>query len=166
LGLAWSVIHNVVGVVQGTGSRYDAQIAVVGRSLQGRLGAIKYFMVGCGALGCELFKNFAMMGVACTTGKITVTDDDTIEKSNLSRQFLFRNYNVGQSKSKAAMDAIKTMNPAICVDARQVQSVLGPRDAVSASSPGICTLLQWSVRAGSLAAEPHEPSLRRTASRL
>jgi len=104
---------------QATGSRYDAQIAVVGRTLQGKLGAVKYFMVGCGALGCELFKNFAMMGVACTTGKVTVTDDDTIEKSNLSRQFLFRNYNVGQSKSKAAMDAIKIMNPSIVVDARQ-----------------------------------------------
>ncbi len=44
-------------------------------------------MVGCGALGCELFKNFAMMGVACgEKGVITVTDDDVIEKSNLSRQ--------------------------------------------------------------------------------
>ena len=40
----------------------------------------RYFMVGCGALGCELFKNFAMMGVACTTGKVTVTDDDVLPR--------------------------------------------------------------------------------------
>ena len=79
------------------GSRYDAQISVLGRTFQGKLGAQKIFMVGCGALGCELFKNFAMMGVACgKEGSVTVTDDDVIEKSNLSRQFLFRNYNVGQ----------------------------------------------------------------------
>ena len=47
-------------------------------------------------------------------------DVQTIEKSNLSRQFLFRNYNVGQSKSIAAVDAIRAMNPSITVDARQV----------------------------------------------
>ena len=106
--------------VQPTGSRYDAQITVFGRSFQGKLGALNLFMVGCGALGCELFKNFAMMGVACgPNGKVTVTDDDVIEKSNLSRQFLFRNYNVGQSKSIAATTAIKEMNASIRVDANQ-----------------------------------------------
>jgi hypothetical protein len=52
--------------------------------------------VGAGALGCEFFKNFAMMGVATDTGLLTVTDDDVIERSNLSRQFLFRNWNIGR----------------------------------------------------------------------
>jgi ubiquitin-activating enzyme E1 len=48
-------------------------------------------MVGAGALGCEYLKLFALMGLGCDkSGKITVTDDDTIEKSNLNRQFLFR----------------------------------------------------------------------------
>ena len=47
--------------------------------------------VGAGAIGCELLKNFAMMGVgSCPEGKVIVTDMDTIEKSNLNRQFLFR----------------------------------------------------------------------------
>lgn len=47
--------------------------------------------VGAGAIGCELLKNFAMMGLGCgPEGSITVTDMDTIEKSNLNRQFLFR----------------------------------------------------------------------------
>uniref|UniRef100_A0A6T6VVW8 E1 ubiquitin-activating enzyme n=1 Tax=Hemiselmis tepida TaxID=464990 RepID=A0A6T6VVW8_9CRYP len=105
---------------KGVGNRYDAQVAVLGRTLQGKMGDLKYFMVGCGALGCELFKNFAMMGVACgDKGMITVTDDDVIEKSNLSRQFLFRNFNVGQSKSVAATNAVKGMNGAIKIDARQ-----------------------------------------------
>ena len=49
------------------------------------------FQVGAGAIGCELLKNFAMMGVGCCPeGRIIVTDMDTIEKSNLNRQFLFR----------------------------------------------------------------------------
>lgn len=106
--------------LQPTGSRYDAQISVLGRSFQGKLGAQKIFMVGCGALGCELFKNFAMMGVSCgKDGLVTVTDDDVIEKSNLSRQFLFRNYDVQQSKSISATKAIRNMNPSIHVQANQ-----------------------------------------------
>jgi ubiquitin-activating enzyme E1 len=53
--------------------------------------------VGAGALGCEFLKNFAMMGIACgDSGLVTVTDDDVIEKSNLSRQFLFRNWHIGK----------------------------------------------------------------------
>ena len=51
----------------------------------------KYFVVGAGAIGCELLKNFAMVGLgASEEGKIIVTDMDHIEKSNLNRQFLFR----------------------------------------------------------------------------
>ena len=41
--------------------------------------------VGAGALGCELLKNFAMMGVGVGGGALTLTDDDVIEVSNLSR---------------------------------------------------------------------------------
>ena len=52
--------------------------------------------MGAGALGCEFLKNFAMMGVGCDGGMLTVTDDDVIEKSNLSRQFLFRDWNLGR----------------------------------------------------------------------
>ena len=53
-------------------------------------------MVGAGALGCEFIKNFAMMGLSTHNGKVTVTDDDVIEKSNLSRQFLFRDWDIGR----------------------------------------------------------------------
>lgn len=46
--------------------------------------------MGAGAIGCELLKNFAMVGLAAGEGEVIVTDMDTIEKSNLNRQFLFR----------------------------------------------------------------------------
>ena len=79
------------------GSRYDGQIAVFGRTVQQKLEQLRTFLVGAGALGCEFIKNFAMMGVATdNAGLITLTDDDTIEKSNLSRQFLFRDWNIGR----------------------------------------------------------------------
>jgi len=55
--------------------------------------------VGAGAIGCELLKNFAMIGLGCgEDGAITVTDMDTIEKSNLNRQFLFRPWDVTVSR--------------------------------------------------------------------
>uniref|UniRef100_A0A672GQP2 E1 ubiquitin-activating enzyme n=1 Tax=Salarias fasciatus TaxID=181472 RepID=A0A672GQP2_SALFA len=71
-------------------SRYDGQIAVFGTKLQDLLGKQRYFLVGAGAIGCELLKNFAMIGLASSEGEVIVTDMDTIEKSNLNRQFLFR----------------------------------------------------------------------------
>lgn len=49
-----------------------------------------------GAIGCELLKNLAMVGVACgPDGKLKITDMDQIEISNLNRQFLFRKDDVG-----------------------------------------------------------------------
>lgn len=44
-------------------SRYDDMIAVFGRELQEKLKEQKTFMVGAGALGCELIKSFALMGL-------------------------------------------------------------------------------------------------------
>ena len=47
------------------GSRHDDHIAMLGQDLQSRLGEMRTFMVGCGALGCEFLKNFALIGLAC-----------------------------------------------------------------------------------------------------
>jgi len=94
------------------GSRYDNQIAVFGNKFQHKLGQLKYFLCGAGALGCEFLKNFAMMGLACGEGgMLHVTDMDNIEKSNLNRQFLFRDYDIGKMKSACAARAIVHMNP-------------------------------------------------------
>jgi len=69
-----------------TGSRHDDQIAIYGQELQEKLGKVNLFMVGAGALGCELIKAFALMGIACSpTGNVHCTDNDNIEVSNLNR---------------------------------------------------------------------------------
>ncbi|KAM6307706.1 LOW QUALITY PROTEIN: ubiquitin-like modifier-activating enzyme 1, partial [Podargus strigoides] len=100
-------------------SRYDGQIAVFGAAMQEKLGAQKYFVVGAGAIGCELLKNFAMMGLGCgPEGSVIVTDMDTIEKSNLNRQFLFRPWDVTKLKSERAAAAVREMNPALRVSSR------------------------------------------------
>lgn len=99
-------------------SRYDNQIAVFGNEYQNKLREQKLFLVGSGAIGCETLKNYSMLGVASKgEGKIWVTDMDTIEKSNLNRQFLFRTKDIGQLKSKAAACASQEMNPDVVIEA-------------------------------------------------
>ncbi|GAV27416.1 hypothetical protein PMKS-000883 [Pichia membranifaciens] len=93
-------------------SRYDNQIAVFGLDFQRKLANLKIFLVGSGAIGCEMLKNWAMMGIATgPEGKIFITDNDTIEKSNLNRQFLFRAKDVGKNKSEVSSNAVCAMNP-------------------------------------------------------
>ncbi|ODV75887.1 E1 ubiquitin-activating protein UBA1 [Cyberlindnera jadinii NRRL Y-1542] len=93
-------------------SRYDAQIAVFGLDFQKKIANSKTFLVGSGAIGCEMLKNWALMGLGSgPEGKIIVTDNDTIEKSNLNRQFLFRPKDVGQGKSEVAAKAVIAINP-------------------------------------------------------
>ena len=78
------------------------------------MGALRYFLVGAGAIGCEMLKNWGLMGVACGTGGcVHVTDMDTIEKSNLNRQFLFRAKDIQKMKAVTAAEAVVRMNPAV-----------------------------------------------------
>ncbi|KAJ1407798.1 hypothetical protein B484DRAFT_337152, partial [Ochromonadaceae sp. CCMP2298] len=104
------------------GCRYDGQIMVFGREMQRRLGGLNMFLVGAGAIGCEMVKNWAMMGVSCgdgggQAGTTYVTDMDHIEKSNLSRQFLFRNCDINCPKSSTAVRAVRVMNPSLSATA-------------------------------------------------
>lgn len=95
-----------------SGTRYDGQTAVFGREFQEKLANINEFLVGAGAIGCEMLKNWAMIGLATgPKGKISVADMDQIEKSNLNRQFLFRPKDVGKLKSECAAEAVQFMNP-------------------------------------------------------
>lgn len=106
---------------QPIGSRYDAQIAIFGKKFQEKLGDVKYFIVGAGAIGCELIKNFAMIGAGVRNGQLFITDMDLIEKSNLNRQFLFRPKDVQKPKAQTAVAAIKQMNPEIKVTAYELR---------------------------------------------
>ncbi|KAK6916608.1 Ubiquitin-activating enzyme, SCCH domain [Dillenia turbinata] len=69
----------------------------------------KVLMVGAGGIGCELLKTLALSGFQ----DIHIIDMDTIEVSNLNRQFLFRQSHVGQSKAKVARDAVLKFRPHI-----------------------------------------------------
>ena len=104
------------------GSRFDYQISVLGKDFQNRIGSQKVFLVGCGALGCEYMKALALMGAGSGHGgKVTVVDMDTIEVSNLSRQFLFREEDVKNFKSTTAARVVKSWVPSMNVEALQAR---------------------------------------------
>ncbi|MFX1281444.1 MAG: ThiF family adenylyltransferase, partial [Promethearchaeota archaeon] len=69
-------------------------------------------IVGIGALGCEIAKDFSLMGI----GKLILIDLDTIETSNLSRQMLFRPGDEGRPKAEVAAERLKEMNPYLNID--------------------------------------------------
>lgn len=68
-------------------------------------------VVGAGALGNEVLKNLALMGI----GNILIADFDTIEDSNLSRSVLFRASDRGRRKVDAAAERVKELNPDVNV---------------------------------------------------
>lgn len=95
---------------------------VVGDDLIKEIEKCRLFMIGSGAIGCELLKNYAMinLGVApadptnkTKQGMIVLTDPDHIEVSNLNRQFLFREKHIRKPKSSTAAASVIQMNPAL-----------------------------------------------------
>lgn len=74
---------------------------------QERLSRAKALVIGAGALGNEILKNLALLGL----GNILVVDLDRIENSNLSRSVLFRPEDEGRSKAHTACDRIKEIYP-------------------------------------------------------
>ena len=104
---------------------------VYGTEVTRELAGLKVFLVGSGAIGCELLKTLSLMGVATATGTTTgasgsddtasslwrdlqgggivLTDMDSIERSNLNRQLLFRQRHVGQPKALVAAGMAKTL---------------------------------------------------------
>ncbi|KAF5393762.1 hypothetical protein D9757_000269 [Collybiopsis confluens] len=112
---------------QPTGTRYDGQIAVFGKTFQQKIANHRQFLVGSGAIGCEMLKNWSMMGIAAgPKGAIQVTDLDTIEKSNLNRQFLFRAKDLGHFKAEVAAAVVSDMNKDLRGKITTKQDAVGP----------------------------------------
>ncbi|XP_077131089.1 ubiquitin-like modifier-activating enzyme 6 [Ranitomeya variabilis] len=102
------------------GDRYDALRACIGDTFCRKIHSLNIFLVGCGAIGCEMLKNFALLGAGSDSnrGLITVTDPDLIEKSNLNRQFLFRPYHIQKPKSCTAAAVTLGINPQLKIEPR------------------------------------------------
>ncbi|KAF5288283.1 hypothetical protein FQA39_LY04051 [Lamprigera yunnana] len=85
----------------------------------------KILVVGAGGIGCEILKNLALSGF----NDIEVIDLDTIDVSNLNRQFLFRKEHVGKSKSQVAKESILNYNPNI--------SIIAYHDSITSQEYGV-----------------------------
>lgn len=89
--------------------RYARQIILpqFGGAGQAKLKAAHVAVIGAGGIGCPAITYLAAAGV----GRLTIIDDDVVELSNLQRQPLFTDADIGQSKAAVAAEAARRMNP-------------------------------------------------------
>jgi len=76
-------------------------------TLQKSINESRLLVVGAGGIGCELLKNIVLTGFK----DIEVIDLDTIDVSNLNRQFLFQKQHVGKSNSSVARESALRFAP-------------------------------------------------------
>lgn len=89
--------------------RYQRQIALpeIGETGQRDLNNAHVLIIGCGGLGSAASLYLASAGV----GKLVIVDDDKVEASNLQRQIIYRQNQIGQLKTTAASDQLLAVNP-------------------------------------------------------
>jgi len=84
-----------------------ASLRLIGWWDQSRLARTRIVVVGAGALGNEVLKNLALVGV----GHIHIVDFDRVESSNLARAVLYRSGDAGRPKAESAARAVRQLNP-------------------------------------------------------
>lgn len=94
--------------------RYDRQMMIYGFGEEGqeKLKKAKVFIAGAGGLGSPAAIYLAVAGV----GTIRIADHDTVELSNLNRQVLHRDENIGQEKASSASGKLKKLNPDVKIE--------------------------------------------------
>lgn len=96
--------------------RYSRQIALPGFGLaaQEKLARSTVLVIGAGGLGCPALLHLVAAGV----GRVCLLDPDRVERSNLPRQTLYTEADIGRPKAEAAAERLRALNPEIHIDAR------------------------------------------------
>lgn len=89
--------------------RYSRQISIKAMDIDGQeqLKQAKVLMIGAGGLGCAASQYLTVAGI----GALTLVDFDTVELSNLQRQVLHQDKNIGQAKVLSAAQTLTELNP-------------------------------------------------------
>ncbi|EAQ4379631.1 ThiF family adenylyltransferase [Salmonella enterica] len=85
--------------------------------VQRRIMESQVCLLGCGGLGSHILFELAALGI----GNITITDFDIIELSNMNRQILYKNCDIGKSKVLTAKERISEFNPAMKVTTKSLR---------------------------------------------
>jgi molybdopterin/thiamine biosynthesis adenylyltransferase len=93
--------------------REDRTRRFFGAERLARIRGSHVLVVGAGAVGNEVAKNLALLGV----GRLTLVDRDTVERSNLNRCIFFRERDVGRRKVHVARRALRAAAPGVAVAA-------------------------------------------------
>ncbi|GJE90895.1 NEDD8-activating enzyme E1 catalytic subunit [Phanerochaete sordida] len=101
--------HHIDQVLDTPGPRTDPSFQAGDEVKEFLRDKCKILVIGAGGLGCEILANLALSGFK----DIHVIDMDTIDISNLNRQFLFRSKDVGKPKALVAAESIMTRVPGV-----------------------------------------------------
>lgn len=95
--------------------RYHRQILLeeIGLEGQQKLQKSSVLIIGAGGLGCPLLFYLAGAGI----GKIGVMDGDLVEESNLHRQVIFQQQDIGKNKASTAIERLNSLNPTLQLQA-------------------------------------------------
>lgn len=95
-------------------SRYSRQVILeqIGHQGQEKLLQSHVIVIGCGALGSTIAGNLARAGI----GNLTVLDRDLVEKTNLHRQTLFNEDDIGSPKAPVAAQKLAKINSEIQIN--------------------------------------------------
>jgi adenylyltransferase/sulfurtransferase len=97
--------------------RYKRQMMLFGEDGQERLKKAHIFIAGAGGLGSPISIYLAVAGV----GTITIVDMDVVDQSNLNRQILHFDRDVGKKKTASAEEKLRELNPDITINAINVR---------------------------------------------
>lgn len=124
--------------------RYSRHLMLPAMDFAGQeaLLASRVLQIGVGGLGCAAAPYLVASGI----GALTLVDDDTIDSSNLQRQILFREADLGQFKAEVALRHLSGMNPDTQLNAltrrfeqQELQTMLADYDLVLDCSDNLAT---------------------------